>query len=162
MNFVSTKKRTYKLVEEQVEILELAYKNWYSSQASTIIDGIEISIAPKNIWVMKFEIRKNGEVCGGIIFNWKNHAKISLYNHPDFDGKRSWVLKNVSMWLNKFQLADENEDFVLSLSPILKWKKMRRDFKVELSDAEDITGLELELLAYCCFAANRILQSSGH
>ena len=65
-------------MKDDIERFELKYSDWFSSDAATQFNGQTIEIRPKNIWNSKFDIFKDNQDCGDIIFNWRGHVIIRL------------------------------------------------------------------------------------
>ena len=52
-------KGSFVIKNEMMDLLTVHYEKWFSSQAKTNLNGIELIIKPRNIWQSKFDILKN-------------------------------------------------------------------------------------------------------
>jgi len=137
----------FKIINNNHELLELKYKNWFSSKAKTKLNNTEIEIKPKNLWNTSFDIYHNGIDVGDITFNWKTNAIITINDDK-------YLFKAIGLWNLKFELVNENEDRIFLIKPNYKWKKMKYDYEIEIiSDTYKLYKLT-ELLIYVGFGAN--------
>ena len=150
----SSGKGNFKLKQEDKEICELVYNNWFSGKARTVINGNNIEIKPKNIWTSKVDIYKNETAIGDITFNLKGQMVIRLEKS---DGTEcNYVLKNMAKWKLKFEVLNESEKLQFSLNSVNNWSKLNYDYDVEMADFDTEFDIE-ELLVYCGYAANLYL-----
>jgi hypothetical protein len=133
-------------------LLELTYSNWFAVNAKTSFDSIDIQIKPKNIWLSKFDILKNGTDKGDIAFNWKGNIIVRL--EIDNKSENQYLLKAVGFWKLGFELLDEKERKILSLKPNFNWKKISYNYEIELADNQKENKEIIELLIYSGFGAN--------
>jgi len=136
----------FKIQSDNNDLLELEYKNWFSSIANTNLDNIEIEIRPKNFWNTSFEIFHDGKDIGDIIFNWRGDAVITVNNEK-------YLFKALE-WNSKFELLNENENRIVLIIPNYRWEKNKYDYEIEIvSENFDFSRL-VELLIYVGFSAN--------
>lgn len=140
-------KGNFNIVINDNQLLELNYKNWFSSTANTKFNGLEIEIKPKNLWNTSFDIFHNGIDVGDITFNWKSNAIITVNDNK-------YLFKAIGIWGLKFELLDENEDRIFLIKPSYKWKKMKYDYEIELTNEAYELNKQVELLIYAGFGAN--------
>lgn len=154
----SSGKGNFKLTENNKEICELAYKNWFSENAKTIINGNDIEIKPKNIWTSKVDIYKNEDIIGDITFNLKGHMVIRLEkeNGREFN----YLLKNKAKWKLRFEVLNESKILQFSLNSVNNWTKLNYDYDVEMANYNSEFAIE-ELLIYCGYAAYLYLAIIG-
>ncbi|MBT8283462.1 MAG: aminotransferase [Muriicola sp.] len=154
----SSGKGNFKLTENNREICELVYKNWFSENAKTEIDGNDIEIKPKNIWTSRVDIYKNQNIIGDITFNLKGHMVIRLEKE---NGKEfNYLLKNKAKWKLRFEVFNESEILQFSLNSVNNWTKLNYDYDVEMANYDSEFAFE-ELLIYCGYAANLYLAIIG-
>lgn len=137
----------FKIENNEHKLLELNYKNWFSSTASTNFNNKEIEIRPKNFWHSSFDIFHNGKDVGDISFNWMSNAIITIKNEK-------YLLKAIGLWGLKFEFLDENEDRMFLIKPSLKWNKLKYDYEIELIAENYELNQLIELLIYVGFGAN--------
>ena len=148
----SSGKGNFIIEKESKKILELKYKNWFSSSANTEFEDNKIEIRPKNIWNSKFDIYKNNLDKGDIIFNWKGNIIIRLSDEKNTE--KSFLLRARGFWNQQFELTDEQDNLIFVLKPSMNWKKLSYNYDIQnLSNTyEEITLVELAI--YCGFGAN--------
>lgn len=151
-------KGNFILEKENNQILEVKYKNWFSSIAYSEFDGNTIEIKPKNIWCSKFDIFKNNQDKGDLIFNWKGDMIIRITR--DENKEDSYLLVSKGLWKRRFELTNEKGDLIFILQPFINWKKLSYNYEIEsiLNESEDKSVTEL--LIYCGFAANLYMTTS--
>ena len=136
----------FKIQSDNKDLLELEYKNSFSSIASTNLDNTEIEIRPKNIWNSSFDIFHDGKDAGNIIFNWRGDAVITINNEK-------YLFKAIE-WNSKFELLNEKEEKIVLIIPNYKWEKKKYDYELEVvTENFDFSRL-VELLIYVGFSAN--------
>jgi hypothetical protein len=136
----------FKIQSDNNDLLELEYKNWFSSIANTNLDNTEIEIRPKNFWNSSFDIFHNGKDVGNIIFNWRGDAVITINNEK-------YLFKAIE-WNSKFELLNDKEDKIVLIKPNYKWEKKKYDYELEIvTENFDFSRL-VELLIYVGFTAN--------
>jgi hypothetical protein len=136
----------FKIQSDNNDLLELEYKNWFSSIASTNLNNRKIEIRPKNFWNSSFDIFHNGKGVGNIIFNWRGDAVITINNEK-------YLFKAIE-WNSKFELLNEKEDKIVLITPNYKWEKKKYDYELEVvTENFDFSRL-VELLIYVGFSAN--------
>ncbi|MDT0555046.1 aminotransferase [Patiriisocius hiemis] len=150
----SSGKGNFKLTENNQEICELVYTNWFSEKAKTDLDGNKIEIKPKNIWTSKVDIYKNNTNIGDITFNLKGQMIIRL-EKPD-GTECNYVLKNKAKWKLKFEVYNESDTLQFSLNSVNKWTKLNYDYDIEIADFNSEFDIK-ELLVYCGYATNLYL-----
>lgn len=154
----SSGKGNFKLTENNKDICELVYKNWFSEQAKTILNGNLIEIKPKNIWTSRVDIYKDKTIIGDITFNLKGHMVIRLEKE---NGKEfNYLLKNKSKWKLRFEVFNESKIQQFSLKSVNNWTKLNYDYDVEMANYNSEFAIE-ELLIYCGYAANLYLAIIG-
>lgn len=137
----------FNILNNDIKLLELKYKNWFSSTAKTEFNNLEIEIKPKNIWNTSFDIYHNGIDVGDITFNWKSNAIITI-------NEDKYLFKAIGLWDLKFELLNENEDRIFLIKPNYKWKKLKYDYEIELTSETYELNRQIELLIYVGFGAN--------
>lgn len=148
MKIISTSGNgNFKIEDCEKGILELAYRNWFSSTAKTTFNGTEIEIKPKNIWNTSFDIFHDKEDIGDISFNWKSNAIITINNEK-------FLLKAIGVWGLKFEFVNENQERMLLIKPNWKWNKIKYDYDVEIISGNYDSKKIIELLIYIGFSAN--------
>jgi len=149
----SSGKGNFKLIDNDEEICELVYDNWFSGKAKTNLNGNDISIEPKNIWTSKVEIYRDKSKIGDITFNLKGYMVISLkLNGEEFN----YVLKNKGKLKLTFEVFNEAGMKQFSLDSVNNWTKLNYDYTIEIADYTSEFKIE-ELLIYCGYAANLYL-----
>lgn len=137
----------FKIEKDETQLVELAYKNWFSSTAKAVLNKTEIEIKPKNIWNSSFDIIHDGNLVGDIIFNWKSDAIISIDNEK-------YMMKAIGIWGLKFEFINENQDRICLIKPNLKWNKVKYDYDIELVSGNYDLDKLIELLIYVGFSVN--------
>jgi len=136
----------FKIQSDKNDLLELEYKNWFSSIANTNFDNTEIEIRSKNFWNSSFDIFHSGKDVGNIIFNWRGDALITINNEK-------YLFKAIE-WNSKFELLNDKEEKIVLIKPNYKWEKKKYDYELEVvTDYFDFSRL-VELLIYVGFTAN--------
>jgi len=137
------------LVKDGLHLLELKYKSWFSSEASTEFDGSQIHLKPKGLWSRKFDIFKNQADKGDIIFKWNGHIIIQFTD--DADEEKTWLLRQRGFWGHRFELADEANNLILVVKPRINFGGYDYDIEVLAQDIDE--NQLIELLTYCGFGA---------
>ena len=154
----SAGKGNFKLIENNQEICELVYNNWFSEKAKTSLNGNNIEIKPKNIWTSRVDIFKNENKIGDITFNLKGHMVIRLTksNGEEFN----YLLKNKAQWRLRFDVFNESDVHQFSLNSTNTWTKLNYDYDIEMTEYDSKFEIE-ELIVYCGYAANLYLAIIG-
>lgn len=147
----SSGKGNFKLIDNDIEICELNYKNWFSGKASTFLHNNNIEIKPRNIWASKMVIFKNQQQYGEITFSLKGHMIIELIS--DRGTKCRYILKNKGLFKPRFELYNAKQVLQLSMVQKNNWTKLNYDYLIELADGEKDINVE-ELLIFCGYASN--------
>jgi len=150
----SSGKGDFKLYEKDQEVYELDYTNWFTGRATALYKGNSIELKPKNIWTSKVAIFKNDREIGDITFTLKGHMIIRTEKQNREDC--SYVLKNVGNWKLRFELYDEADVLLLTMTSINNWTKLNYDYDIEFAEATLEMDVQ-ELLIYCGYAANLYL-----
>lgn len=145
-------KGNFVIEKNDIEIVEVHYENWFSSVAKTTFEGQNIEIRPKNIWFSKFDIYKNGQDIGDIIFNWKGDMVLRLLN--DANQEENFLLNAKGFWNSYFELKDEEEKVLYILRPSINWRKFSFDYDVENISTSLESKQTTEILIYSVFSAN--------
>jgi len=145
-------KGNFLIEKDNAKILELNYSNWFSSRAKTEYNGNKIEIKPKNIWCSKFDIFKNNQDEGDIIFNWKGNIIIRILNEKNRE--LSFLLKAKGFWKQYFELTNENGELIFTLKPSINWKKLNYNYEIKNRSNIYENNLETELVIYSGFGAN--------
>ena len=128
------------------DLLEVEYKNGFSSIAKTKLSNTEIEIRPKNFWNTSFEIYHDGNDVGEIMFNWMGDAAITINNEK-------YLLKALE-WNAKFELFHETENGVFFIKPNYQWDKKKYDYEINVVSKNIDFSRLVELLIYVGFSAN--------
>ncbi|SHI48951.1 hypothetical protein SAMN05443429_10231 [Cruoricaptor ignavus] len=137
---------------DNYEILQVKYKNWFSSNAKTKLGNENIEIKAKNIWQSKFDIIKNKKDVGDIIFNWKGDIIIRILNKENIE--ENFLLKSKGFWKSYFELINEEGEIVCILNSSVNWSKLNYNYEVEnITDKYDEIKI-YELTIYSVFGAN--------
>ena len=151
---------SFRLLRDGAEEFQLKYKNWFSSQAVTSFNNQEIMMRPKNIWMSKFDIFKDGVDVGDIIFNWMGHVIIRL-TRADGKGEDEFLLKHRGLFSSQYELLTEKNERLLMFKAGYNWKKFKYNYEVIREDHDYPDIVLNELLIYCGFAANLHMTNSG-
>lgn len=145
-------KGNFKIEKNNKTVLELKYKNWFSSSALTEFNNTPIEIKAKNIWGNKFDIYKNKIDKGDIIFNWKGDVIIRLTDSDN--NEQLWLLKSKGLLKQTFQLSNENGELMIVFKSSMNWSKFNFNYEIEFLN-EDLKDSELiELILYSCYGIN--------
>ncbi len=147
----SSGKGNFKLIDNDIEICELNYKNWFSGKASTYLQNNNIEIKPRNIWASKMEIFRNKEFYGEITFSLKGHMIIELKSENG--AKQRYILKNKGLFKPKFELYNAKKVHQLTMVQKNNWTKINYDYLIEIADCDQDANIE-ELLIFCGYASN--------
>jgi len=145
-------KGSFVIKDEFTDLLKVFYKKWFSSQAKTTLNGIELTIKPKNIWQSKFDILKNGIDKGDIIFTWKGDIVISL--EDKIGNNNEWIVKTKGFWDYRFEVFNNSEKLILILKPNFNWKNFKYNYEIKILEKDVPENETLELILYSCFGAN--------
>jgi len=156
----TSSKGSFQLLRDGHHRFELAYKGWFSSNARSAYNGQSIEIKSKNIWMSKFDIWKDGQDCGDIIFNWMSHVIIRL-TRADGSGEDEFLLKHRGILSTQYELWNADERHLLTLKAGFNWSKFKYNYSVEDEDHEYPQDVLDELLIYCGFAANLHMTQNG-
>lgn len=151
---------SFRLLRDNRERFVLKYTSWFSSKAITSCNDEDISIQPKNIWMSKFDIFKDGVDVGDIIFNWMSHVIIRL-TRADGKGEDEFLLKHRGILSSQYELLTEKDHHLLTLKASFNWSKFKYNYSVEREDHDFPDEILDELLIYCGFAANLHMTHNG-
>lgn len=159
--FESKNRSHFSLSEDNEQILDLKYPNWYSREASVRYLGRLIEIKPKNILGMTYLIYDDGIEIGDIIFNWAGLITIRVLNEVDRECR--FIFKSKGFWKNRLQLFTENNVFVLSMKPIRNWMMSNHSYEIEVDEDQRIElDFDMdELMIYCGYTANIYMMKQG-
>ena len=150
----------FRLMKDDIERFELKYSDWFSSDAATQFNGQTIEIRPRNIWNSKFDIFKDNQDCGDIIFNWRGHVIIRLIRLDD-GGEDEFLLKHRGILNTRYDLISAQARHILTLTANYNWSKFKYFYSVD-NENHDIPDIVLEeFLIYCGFAANLHMSRNG-
>jgi hypothetical protein len=150
----SSGKGNFKLLEADREVYELEYTNWFSGKATVLYQGNSITLKPKNIWTSKVDIFRNDRSIGDLTFTLSGEVIIRIEKSPEKDS--NYILKNKGMWKLRFELYDDTDTLLLTMTSINNWTKLSYDYDIALEGA-DLPANPGELLVYCGYAANLYL-----
>lgn len=145
-------KGNFIIEKDNNKIVEVQYKNWFSSTAKVKLERQEIKVKPKNIWCSKFDIFKNNQDKGDIIFNRKGSIIIRTINKNNKEV--SFLLKAKGFWKQHFELTNQKGELIFVLKPSMNWKKMNYNYAIENISTIHEEKLITELLIYSGFGAN--------
>lgn len=152
MEIVSTKNKGFIIRDEAADLIDVRYKNYFSSTATTVFEGTDIEIKPKNMWNSKFDIIKNNVDCGDIHFNWKSQIIIQFYDETMLESK--WLVSPKGFASKWFEVTGEGNELYLKISAKLNWKRMKYSYSVEQESTNMSDHDLLELLIYCAYGIN--------
>lgn len=139
---------SFKVLERDIEVLQVKYKSVFSCKASSDYQGNIIEIKPKNKISGKYEIYKNGIEVGDISSKWNGSMIIRIIDANFYE--RNFILKAKGLMGTNFKLLDENKDTILTMDSGFSWKTMNYNFEVDWAHIDfDVA----ELLIYCGYAA---------
>ena len=160
MEIVSTTKKGFIIRDESNDLIEVQYKGYFSSIATTEFEGTDIEIKPQNMWNSKFDIIKNNVDCGDIHFNWKSHMIIQFYDETMLE--KRWLITPKGFTSRWFEVTDEEGVLCLKISAKLNWKSLKYNYPVEQESTSISDHDLLELLIYCAYAINLyMLRTTG-
>jgi len=151
---------SFRLLRDGGAQFVLKYTNWFSSKAETAYNDQTIEIRSKSMWNSKFDIFKNGQDCGDIIFNWMGHVIIRL-TRADGKGEDEFQLKHRGIISTQYELLTEKNEHLLTLKASFNWSKFKYNYAVERENHDFLDAVLDELLIYCGFAANLHMTNSG-
>ena len=117
----------FRLMKDDIERFELKYSDWFSSDAATQFNGQTIEIRPKNIWNSKFDIFKDNQDCGDIIFNWRGHVIIRL-TRVDNGSEDEFLLRHRGILNTRYDLISAQARHILTLTANYNWSKFKYFF----------------------------------
>lgn len=145
-------KGSFVIKNETTDLLTVIYEKWFSSQAKTDLNEIELIIKPKNIWQSKFDILKGGIDKGDIVFTWKGDIVITLDDKIGNDNE--WIIKTKGFRDYRFEVFNSSEKLILILKPEFNWKNFKYNYEIKILE-ENLTENEiLELILYSSFGVN--------
>ena len=145
-------KGSFVIKDDSTDLLKVFYKKWFSSQAETELNGVELIIKPKGVWQSKFDILKDGKYGGNIVFTWKGHIVISL--EDNIGDKSEWIVKSRGFWDHRFEVSNNSEKLMLVLKPNFNWKNFKYNYEIRTLEESISKNEMLELILYSCFGAN--------
>lgn len=145
-------KGSFVIKDESTDFLKVFYKKWFSSQAETDLNGIDLKIRPRDIWQSKFDILKNGIDKGNIVFTWKGDIIISLKDK--IGNNNEWIVKTKGFWDYRFEVLNSNDKLILILKPDFNWKNLKYNYDIKILEESIAENEILELILYSCFGAN--------
>jgi hypothetical protein len=129
MKIISTSgKKGFILSYEDQILLEVSYKNWFSSNAFAVIDENFVEVKPKGFWGKHFLIYKNDLEKGKIDFQWKGSMIITF--NDEWDIERNYILKPKGILKKQFELLDEKENIIFTTSVSFDWRRFKQNFDI--------------------------------
>jgi hypothetical protein len=145
-------KSSFVIKDDSTDFLKVFYKKWFSSQAQTDLNGIELTIKPKDFWQCKFDILKNGIDKGYIVFNWKGFIIIS--SEDKIGDSKEWIVKTKGLRDYRFEVFSSHEKLTLILKPNFNWNHFKYNYEIKIVERDIPENEILELILYSCFGTN--------
>lgn len=160
MEIVSTPThRGFIIRDDSGEETDVYYKSYFSSTATTEIDGTAIELKSQKAWTSTVDIIKNNVDCGDMEFNWKGHVNIQFFDNTMME--RKWLIKPKGILSRVFEVFDEKGTLFFTITPRMNWKTMSYNYSIK-QESPDISKVDLlELLVYCGYGIHLVMQRSN-
>jgi hypothetical protein len=146
-------KGSFSIFENEAELLTATYEKPFHNRLQTEWAGTALVIQPTDAWQSKFEILKNGEPEGEIIFN--RNTEIIIHTPHKVAGHSDWIVRKTGFPKFQFEVSHDAEDLFMTLSPASFDSKIYRfDYRIQLAEEGVARSAILELLVYVGFGIN--------
>lgn len=145
MNFKvepSNNKR-YDLINSNAFIGSIVYPNYFSISKARLVmkSSEEFYTSKKSNWKSDFYIMHDEKAVLEFNFSWKGSVHISSY----FEEKtKKYILKRKGLWNSDYQLIDEYNKELFSITPEFKWKNFKTTYKIKV--LHEIDSIENNVL----------------
>ena len=143
----------FQIVEENESLLISTYEKNLCNRMTTQINGHTLTIEPKDNWQSSFQITRDGNHEGEILFNWNGDIILSASNEK---GRSNWIVRKKGFWSFYFEVQDADENTLIIVQPASFNSEIYRfDYEIQFLSVEHMTRNELlELLTYIVFGIN--------
>lgn len=146
-------KGDFQIIEENESLLISTYEKNLCNRMTTQINGHTLTIEPKDNWQSSFQITRDGNHEGEVLFNWNGDIIVSASNEK---GRSNWIVRKKGFWSFHFEVQDADENTLIIVQPASFNSEIYRfDYEIQFLSVEHMTRNELlELLTYIVFGIN--------
>jgi hypothetical protein len=146
-------KGNFSIIDDNKELLTARYEEACHDELHTAINGINITIQPRDNWQRTFDITKDGSTCGEIVF--KVNGDIIIATSNLVNNSSEWIVKKKGFTSFHFEVSDKSGEMFATIKPTsFDKKKFRFNYQVEFTDDSLVEKDIAELALYSVFGIN--------
>lgn len=150
MEAKSTDKKTFQLTDNGQQLGELIYESLFSHKAEIkLTNSDSYNIKSVGIFGTSINVTKNGTEIANLKMNW--HGQIVIA----FQVEKEYVFKAKGVFLNKYIVADKDNQMLILLDPQFNWSKFNYNYNISY----DKKPQDILLVLLSVYAANYFIAS---
>lgn len=144
---ISSNYFTFEISKLNEPIGKLSYNRWYEFDANIdFCNGSSYQLETHGLWNTSIILKDGDKVLLKFQLNWNGEIVFEI--NPGENSAKDFVIRPKGIFKSTYVLLDQEEEELIFIQPILKWKKMNFEYKIETSDRfEDNPAKHILLMA---------------